>query len=164
RAARRIARAIVAARAEKPIRTTGALADIVRAVLPRQAARTARTDPATRTFQALRIHVNGELDELDQGLVAAESLLKPGGRLAVVSFHSLEDRRVKTFLHERSGGAAPSRHLPSEADPRLPSFELLARRATKPGTQEIAANPRARSARLRAASRTRAPAWGELAA
>ena len=164
RAARRIARAIVAARADKPIETTGALADIVRAALPRQAAPTARTDPATRTYQALRIHVNDELDELDRGLVAAEDLLKPGGRLAVVSFHSLEDRRVKSFLRARSGETkGTSRHLPPAAsEPRAATFTLLSRRATKPSQQEIASNPRARSARLRAAERLSTPAWSSV--
>lgn len=164
RAARRIARAIVAKRAEQPILTTDALADLVRAALPRQAARRARLHPATRTFQALRIHVNGELDELDLGLSAAEEILRPGGKLAVVSFHSLEDRRVKKFLRERSGATpGASRHLPvTPAPSRAPSFRLDQRRAVKPGAQEIAANRRARSARLRAAERTAAPAWSSF--
>ena len=158
RASRRIARAIVAARAQQPIETTAALAQIVRAVMPKN--RNTKIDPATRTFQALRIHVNGELDELDKGLVAAETLLKPGGRLAVVSFHSLEDRRVKSFLHERSGGVSPSRHLPMPIETRPAAFTLISRRAQKPSAQEIATNARSRSARLRAAERTSAPAWG----
>ena len=119
-------------------------------------------DPATRTFQALRIHVNDELGELDRGLVAAESLLNPGGRLCVVAFHSLEDRRVKAFVRGRSGALPrPSRHRPetaAEAAP-APTFRLLHKGAVRPTPAEIAANPRARSARLRAAERTAAPSW-----
>lgn len=158
RASRRIARAIVEAREEGPITRTGELAEIIRSVLPR-----ARDgiDPATRTFQALRIFVNEELGELDRGLGAAEGLLKAGGRLAVVSFHSLEDRRVKTFLRERSGsGPRGHRHMPEATDDGpAPTFRLLTRRPEKPTEAEIKANPRARSARLRAAERTAAPAW-----
>jgi 16S rRNA (cytosine1402-N4)-methyltransferase len=160
RFARRVARAIIRAREKAPIRRTLELAEIVRAALP-----PARggIDPATRTFQALRIAVNEELDELDRGLAAAERVLEPGGRLAVVSFHSLEDRRVKGFLRTRSE-AAPhgSRHLPPQAGP-APSFRLVTRRAVQPGEAELSANARARSARLRAAERTDAPAWGEAA-
>ncbi len=158
RAARRIAGAIVRARRGGAIERTIQLAEIVRAVLP--AARPGGIDPATRTFQALRLHVNGELDELDRGLRGAERLLRPGGRLAVVCFHSLEDRRVKRFLRDRSA-AAPrgSRHRPDPAGRRLPTFRLLHRRALTPSAGEIAANPRARSARLRAAERTDGPAW-----
>ena len=117
-------------------------------------------DPATRTFQALRIVVNDELGELDRGLAAAEQLLMPGGRLAVVAFHSLEDRRVKDFLRRRSE-AAPraSRHQPLRAASAPPSFKLLSRRAVKPSAAEIAHNPRARAARLRAAERTASPPW-----
>jgi len=159
RAARRIAGAIVAARAEAPITRTGRLADIIRGVLPRAAD---GIDPATRTFQALRMHVNDELGELDRGLVAAERLLRPGGRLCVVAFHSLEDRVVKTFLRQR-GGAEPrgSRHRPdSSAVARTePTFRLLHRRALRPSAGEVTANPRARSARLRAAERTAAAPW-----
>jgi 16S rRNA (cytosine1402-N4)-methyltransferase len=160
RRARPIARAIVAARAEAPIETTGRLAEIVR----RAAGPRARDgiDPATRTFQALRIWVNDELGELERGLVAAESILAPGGRLAVVSFHSLEDRTVKDFLRSRSGSApAGSRHFPTPAVERSASFRLLSRGAIKPTDAEIRANARARSARLRAAERTDAPAWRE---
>ncbi len=158
RAARRIARAVVRARAEAPIATTGQLADIVRGILP---AGRSRIDPATRTFQALRIYVNDELGELDRGLAAAETLLAPGGRLCVVAFHSLEDRRVKTFLTMRSGRqAAPSRHRPEiPAGRPSPSFRLVHNGAVRPGGDEIAANPRARSARLRVAERTAAPPW-----
>jgi len=161
RRARQVARAIVAARAETPIERTGRLAEIVRgAVGPSRGG----IDPATRTFQALRIHVNDELGELDRGLAAAERLLRPGGRLAVVSFHSLEDRRVKTFLRTRSGGDPKgSRHLPERRASLDPTFTLLTRRAVRPSSAEVAANPRARSARLRWAERTAAPAWPQAA-
>ncbi|MDH3737891.1 MAG: 16S rRNA (cytosine(1402)-N(4))-methyltransferase RsmH [Alphaproteobacteria bacterium] len=167
RLARRIARAIVAARAEAPIETTGRLADIVRAVAtPRKRSRSGRDtkiDPATRTFQALRIKVNDELAELERGLGAAEAILKPGGRLAVVSFHSLEDRRVKVFLRQRSGNdGRGSRHRPDIAARRAPAWRLLGRRAIRPSATEMAQNPRARSARLRVAERTEAPSWGPI--
>lgn len=159
RASRRIARAIVADRVKQPIQRTGQLADIVRRVVGR-----ARDglDPATRTFMALRIYVNDELGELDRGLVAAEDLLAPGGRLAVVSFHSLEDRSVKSFLRRRSGSvAAGSRHRPPRSnDDPPPTFELVYRRPLAPSSAEAAANPRARSAKLRAATRTRHAPWG----
>jgi 16S rRNA (cytosine1402-N4)-methyltransferase len=115
-------------------------------------------DPATRTFQALRLRVNDELGELERGLAAAERILKPGGRIAVVSFHSLEDRLVKRFLRARSGGEGISRHAPART-PRAPSFDLEGRRPVEPTPAEIARNPRARSARLRVARRTGAPAW-----
>ncbi|MSO80206.1 MAG: 16S rRNA (cytosine(1402)-N(4))-methyltransferase RsmH [Alphaproteobacteria bacterium] len=164
RASHRIARAIVAARLRAPLRTTSELADIVRGVLgrPRGPKGMSATDPATRTFQALRIHVNDELGELGRGLAAAEALLRPGGRLAVVAFHSLEDRQVKDFLRERAGGEGSSRHLPPVAE-RAPSVRLLTRGTVRPGAAETAANPRARSARMRAAIRTAAPAWGAAA-
>ncbi|HWI77459.1 MAG TPA: 16S rRNA (cytosine(1402)-N(4))-methyltransferase RsmH, partial [Sphingomicrobium sp.] len=151
--ARTIAKAIVAAR---PIERTGDLAAIVRrAVGYRQGQ---KSDPATRTFQAIRIHLNSELDELEQGLVAAERSLRPGGRLAVVTFHSLEDRIVKRFFRERSGGTpAGSRHRPVIADPNEPTFEKVAK-AVSPTERELAGNPRSRSARLRSATRTSAPA------
>jgi len=158
RAARRIARAIVHARAHGPITGTSQLADIVRAAVP--GARDG-IDPATRTFQALRIHVNDELGELDRGLEAAERVLRPGGRLCVVAFHSLEDRKVKAFFRARSGtGPRPSRHQPDvpAATPE-PSFRLLRRGALKPTAAEVAANPRSRSARLRSAERTAAAPW-----
>ena len=120
--------------------------------------------PATRTFQALRIAVNDELAELEAGLVAAERALADGGRLAVVTFHSLEDRIVKGFLTERSGsGPSVSRHLPMVAAGPAPTFVLQHRGARAPGAAETAANPRARSAKLRAAVRTSAPAWRKAA-
>ena len=164
RHARRVARAIVNARARAPIERTGALADIVRTAVPRTRH---GIDPATRTFQALRIHVNDELGELDRGLAAAEALLVPGGRLVVVAFHSLEDRRAKAFLRSHSGmSPRPSRHLPATAEEgRAPPFRLIHGGVRKPSAAEIAENPRARSARMRAAERTDAPAWpGERAA
>jgi 16S rRNA (cytosine1402-N4)-methyltransferase len=157
RQARRIARAIVRARAAGPIARTLELAALVRQVVRRSPD---GIDPATRTFQALRIHVNDEIGELRRGLAAAEQLLAPGGWLAVVSFHSLEDREVKTFLRARSGGAdRGSRHRPQVATPRAASFRLAARRSVRPTEAEQRANPRARSAHLRAAERTDAPAW-----
>jgi 16S rRNA (cytosine1402-N4)-methyltransferase len=156
RFARRIARAIATRRERLPIVRTGDLAEIVRSAVP---TREPGLDAATRTFQALRIAVNDELGEVDRGLAAAERLLMPGGRLAVVSFHSLEDARVKNFLRGRSSAApSGSRHLPPTAV-RPPSFTLVWRRAVRPSADEIARNPRARSARLRAAERTAAPAW-----
>jgi 16S rRNA (cytosine1402-N4)-methyltransferase len=153
--ARRIAKAIVAARALAPISTTQHLAEIVRrAIGPAHD----RIDPATRTFQALRIAVNDELAEIDRGLGAAERLLAPGGRMAIVSFHSLEDRRVKQFLRERSGRSPRvSRHLPMRDAGAKPTLRLVASGGIEPGENEIRANPRARSARLRVAERTDAP-------
>jgi 16S rRNA (cytosine1402-N4)-methyltransferase len=157
RFARRVARNIVAARRQRPIRRTLELAEIVRAAVPGSEP---GLDPATRTFQALRIAVNDELGELDRGLAAAERLLMPGGRFAVVSFHSLEDRQVKLFLRRRSNTTAgPSRHQPLSDVVPAPSFRLLSRHALKPDAAEITHNPRARAARLRAAERTTAPAW-----
>ncbi|MCP3731177.1 16S rRNA (cytosine(1402)-N(4))-methyltransferase RsmH [Sphingomonas sp. MG17] len=151
---RRVAKAIVAAR---PLSRTGELANVVRKALgykPHD-----KKDPATRTFQAIRIHINRELDELAEGLAAAERVLKPGGRLAVVTFHSLEDRMVKKFLRERSGSEpAGSRHRPAASAARAPSFETPAK-AVRPSEAEIAANPRARSATLRVARRSAADAW-----
>jgi len=162
RFARRIARAIVAARQRAVIRRTGELAQIVRGAIP---TREPGLDPATRTFQALRIAVNDELGELDRGLVGAERVLMPGGRLVVIAFHSLEDAQVKSFLRQRSGGAAAtSRHAPPSPAALAPSFRLLTRRAVRPSADEIARNPRARSARLRAAERTAAPPWPVIAA
>ncbi len=153
RFSRGIARAIVRARQHGPIAGTKALADIVAG-----AVRTKPSDihPATRTFQALRIFVNDELHELAQALIAAERILRPGGRLAVVSFHSLEDRIVKTFLAARSETRGGSRHAPEvKRDP--PSFSVLTKRPVVADVQEVAANPRARSAKLRAGERTDAP-------
>ena len=151
--ARTIAKAIVAAR---PIERTGDHeASVRRAVGYRQGQ---KSDPATRTFQAIRIHLNAELDELKHGLVAAERSLRPGGRLAVVTFHSLEDRIVKRFFRERSGGTpAGSRHRPVLADPNEPTFEKVAK-PVSPTERELAGNPRSRSARLRSATRSSAPA------
>ncbi|MBT7648675.1 MAG: 16S rRNA (cytosine(1402)-N(4))-methyltransferase RsmH, partial [Rhodospirillaceae bacterium] len=155
RRARAVARAIVAARKEAPIARTLELAEIVRGVVRRSPD---GIDPATRTFQALRLWVNDELGELEQGLAAAEAVLRDGGRLVVVAFHSLEDRIVKRFLAEHSGGGAnPSRHAPMVEDKRAPSFRILERKALRPSDAEMALNARARSARLRAAVRTSAP-------
>ena len=154
RHSRGVARAIVAARKEAPIATTRALADIVSRVVR---SKPGEIHPATRTFQALRIFVNEELDELHLALSAAEHVLKPGGRLAVVSFHSLEDRIVKNFLGERAKAGGGSRHLPEVAQ-AAPSFHILTKRPVTPDDGEISANPRARSAKLRAAERTAAPA------
>ena len=154
--ARAIARAIVAAR---PVERTAELAAIVRRAAGFRAGQ--KRDPATRTFQAIRIHLNAELDELEQGLEAAERALKSGGRLAIVTFHSLEDRIVKRFFRERSGGTpAGSRHRPALVDPNQPTFERVAK-PVGPSEHELATNPRARSARLRSAIRTSAPARKE---
>jgi 16S rRNA (cytosine1402-N4)-methyltransferase len=154
--ARAIARAIVAAR---PVERTAELAAIVRRAAGFRQGQ--KSDPATRTFQAIRIHLNAELEELEEGLEAAERALKPGGRLAVVTFHSLEDRIVKRFFRERSGGTpAGSRHRPALVDPEQPTFERVAK-PVSPSERELAVNPRARSARLRSAVRTSAPARKE---
>ncbi|WP_077148666.1 16S rRNA (cytosine(1402)-N(4))-methyltransferase RsmH, partial [Sphingopyxis sp. KK2] len=157
RQSRRVARAIVAAR---PLTRTAELATVIRKALRHPPG--APKDPATRSFQAIRIHINGELDELKAGLDAAERLLRPGGRLAVVSFHSTEDRIVKNFLRERSGGdAAGSRHRPALAPPARAATFLPPARKVRPGKAEEARNPRARSATLRSAVRTAAPAWSD---
>jgi 16S rRNA (cytosine1402-N4)-methyltransferase len=154
RASRRVARAIVVARAEAPIETTGRLASIIRAVLPPDKS---GHHPATRSFQALRLRVNDELGEIERGLAQAALLLNPGGRVVVISFHSLEDRIVKRFMTEISGRApAPSRHDPrglTQGSVGAARFRLVTTKALRPGTAEIAANPRARSARLRAIER-----------
>jgi 16S rRNA (cytosine1402-N4)-methyltransferase len=154
RHSRSVARAIVAARKEAPIETTKQLVDIVQKVVW---AKPGEIHPATRTFQALRIFVNAELDELHTALAAAERVLKPGGRLSVVSFHSLEDRIVKNFMTERSKTGGGSRHLPEVAQSR-PRFSLVNKRPITAGDEELKANPRARSAKLRGAERTDAPA------
>jgi 16S rRNA (cytosine1402-N4)-methyltransferase len=154
RRSRSVARAIVAARSEAPITTTRALADIVARVVR---GKPGEIHPATRTFQALRIFVNEELDELQLALSAAERVLKAGGRLVVVSFHSLEDRIVKNFLADRAKTAGGSRHLPEVAQ-AAPSFVILTKRPVTPDEAELSANPRARSAKLRAAERTEASA------
>jgi 16S rRNA (cytosine1402-N4)-methyltransferase len=154
RHSRGVARAIVAARKEAPIVTTRALADIVAKVVW---SKPGEIHPATRTFQGLRIFVNQELDELHLALSAAEGVLKPGGRLVVVSFHSLEDRIVKNFFAERAKAGGGSRHLPEIAQ-AAPSFAILTKRPVTADDAEISANPRARSAKLRAAERNDAPA------
>jgi 16S rRNA (cytosine1402-N4)-methyltransferase len=153
RASRRIARGIVAARSETPITSTARLATIIRDVLPPDRS---GIDPATRSFQALRIRVNDELGEIERGLTQASRLLGPGGRLIVVSFHSLEDRIVKRFMADAAGRApSPSRHDPRGLATRpTPRFRLLTARPLRPGAAESAANSRARSARLRALERT----------
>jgi 16S rRNA (cytosine1402-N4)-methyltransferase len=156
RFARPVARAIVAASREAPIRSTAQLAGIVAGVVR---ARPGEIHPATRTFQALRIFLNDELGELVAGLVAAERMLKPTGRLVAVSFHSLEDRIVKTFLADRSRVGGGSRHLPETKRP-APTFRVLTKRPVAADEQEVARNPRARSAKLRAAERTDAPPGG----
>jgi 16S rRNA (cytosine1402-N4)-methyltransferase len=157
RRARAIAKAIIARREDKPMARTGDLVDAVCSVLG--APRYGKAHPATRTFQALRIYLNDELGELMRGLQAAEQVLKPGGRLAVVTFHSLEDRMVKQFLAPRTGRVGrPSRHLP-DVEMARPSFADAAKRNVKAGAAEVDANPRARSARLRVALRTDAPAF-----
>ena len=150
RHSRAVARAIVAARKEAPITSTRALADLVAKVVR---GKPGEIHPATRTFQGLRIFVNGELDELQLALIAAERVLTPGGRLVVVSFHSLEDRIVKNFLNERAKTSGGSRHQPETAH-RAPSFTILTKRPVTADDEELAANPRARSAKLRAAART----------
>jgi len=158
RKSRAIARAIVRARKQKPLSRTFELAQVVSQVLGGR--KIEGRHPATRTFQALRIAVNDELGEVAAGLAAAERLLKPGGRLVVVTFHSLEDRIVKRFLAERAGKTGGfSRHLPQAAQQRAESFRIINQRPVTPDQNETAANPRARSAKLRAGERTEAPSW-----
>lgn len=150
RRSRAIARAIIAKRKEQPFETTSQLADLVRSIV---GVERPGFDPATRTFQALRLYVNDELGELERGLESSEKLLKTGGRLVVVCFHSLEDRIVKNFLKMRSGGLPnPSRYLP-EATRLTPTFRLESRKALMPDEAETLDNPRSRSARLRWATR-----------
>ena len=153
RASRRIARAIVAAR---PLTTTLQLAKVVESCLPR--AKPNQSHPATRTFQALRIAVNNEYGELAEGLMAAERALKPGGKLAVVTFHSVEDRMVKRFLQARSGNTANANRYAPEVEQITPAFRIEKRKAIGPDAEELAENPRSRSAKLRVAIRTDAPA------
>lgn len=161
RRSRRIASAIVKARSKASITRTLELANIVRGCHQPAKQGSKAIDPATRTFQALRIFINDELGELQRGLIAAESLLGVGGRLAVVSFHSLEDRIVKAFLRDRSGSSSRgSRHTPNPNSVQKPAtFKELNRRAIRPDEFETAANPRSRSARLRTAERTDATSW-----
>jgi 16S rRNA (cytosine1402-N4)-methyltransferase len=156
RRSRRVARAIVEARKAKRIETTGELAEIVRRAVGPSAKD--ESDPATRAFQALRIAVNDELGELERGLAAADSVLAPGGRLAVVSFHSLEDRAVKEYVRARAGRTpSPSRHAPPRATEREVTLRDLTRKPVLPTASEVAANPRARSARLRVAEKLGVP-------
>ncbi|WP_112321532.1 16S rRNA (cytosine(1402)-N(4))-methyltransferase RsmH [Oceanibium sediminis] len=156
RAARRIARAIVHDRKAEPFTTTRQLAGLIERILPRP--KPGQPHPATRSFQALRIAVNDELGALARGLLAAERALKPGGVLAVVTFHSLEDRIVKRYLREASGSAAKGSRYAPEVAADTPRFTLITRKAVEADEAEVAANPRARSARLRMATRTDAPA------
>jgi 16S rRNA (cytosine1402-N4)-methyltransferase len=156
RASRRIARRIVEARKVGPITTTQALTEIVERALPRP--KPGQVHPATRTFQGLRIAVNDELRQLVDGLAAAERALRPGGLLAVVTFHSLEDRIVKRFFQARSGGGPRGNRFQPETEFDLPRFERLTRKAIGPDADELAANPRSRSAKLRIASRLATPA------
>ena len=159
-ASRRIAKAIVRRRQEQPFSRTLDLAELIDTTVGGRAGK--RIHPATRAFQALRLYVNDELGELVAALRSSEDIIKPGGRLVVVTFHSLEDRIVKHFLRERSGQAGGgSRHAPVGPSKGAPSFELIARRSIEPSDEEIEANPRARSARLRYAIRTDAPEWGD---
>lgn len=156
RASRRIARAIVRARAEEPITTTLRLAGIIESCLPRP--KPGQSHPATRSFQGLRIAVNEEYRELLEGLMAAERALKPGGMLAVVTFHSIEDRMVKRFLQMRAGRTGGGSRYAPEVQSDAPQFELITRKAIGPDDEELSENPRARSAKLRVARRTDAPA------
>ena len=156
RASRRIAKAIVRAREEAPITTTLALAGLVEGCLPRS--KPGQSHPATRSFQALRIAVNNEYGELFNGLMAAERALKPGGQLAVVAFHSVEDRMVKRFLTARAGAGGNANRFAPEIEAPEPQFKILKRKAIGPDAQELEENPRSRSAKLRVAIRTDAPA------
>ncbi|ABG32863.1 ribosomal RNA small subunit methyltransferase H [Roseobacter denitrificans] len=156
RASRRIAKAILTERALAPITTTLHLAGIIERCLPR--AKPGQSHPATRSFQALRIAVNDEYGELYQGLMAAERALKPGGQLAVVTFHSVEDRMVKRFLTARAGAGGNANRFAPEVQRDAPAFTLRSRKAIVADDAEVAANPRARSAKLRIAVRTQAPA------
>jgi len=150
RHSRRIAKKIVERRAERQFKTTFDLAELIRACLPKS--HKDKSDPATRSFQALRIAVNDELGELERALQAALNILKAGGRLVVVTFHSLEDRIVKNFLREKAGRTpSASRHMPIVQAADAPKLEIITRKAVEASAEEIASNPRARSAKLRAA-------------
>jgi 16S rRNA (cytosine1402-N4)-methyltransferase len=155
RASRRIAKSIVKAREVEPITTTLQLAKLVEACLPR--AKHSKSHPATRSFQALRIAVNAEYQELFNGLLAAERALKPGGLLAVVTFHSVEDRMVKRFFQHRAGKTGRANRYAPEQEELAPQFELVTRKAVGPDEDELADNPRSRSARLRVGRRTDTP-------
>ena len=160
RQAKRIASSIVAQRKTTPFKTTLELADCVEQAVGGR--RGKKTHPATLTFQAIRMYVNDELGELARGLAAAERVLAPGGRLVVVTFHSLEDRLVKQFMRARAGAlGGGSRYMPEVQRGPEPSFELTKRKAIEPSEDEAKTNPRARSARLRIVTRTEAPAWDE---
>ena len=161
RASRRIARAVIRAREEAEITSTFQLAKVIRAVMPRP--KPGQIDPATRSFQAIRIHINNELDEIRTALPAAMACLKPGGRLAVVAFHSLEDRLVKTFIMNEAGKAPrPSRHVPDVPE-HAPRLNMITRKPVTPSEDEMNLNPRSRSSRLRVAERTDAPLLDEVA-
>jgi len=156
KASRRIARAIVAARSQAPILRTSQLSHIIHSVMPRP--KPGQADSATRSFQALRIYVNQELDQLEQALNASQAALKPGGVLAVVSFHSLEDRIVKQFIKQQSGRSPnPNKYMPQLAEPQKALFSITSAKPTLPSDAEITTNPRARSAKLRVAYRTDEP-------
>ncbi|MFD2738516.1 16S rRNA (cytosine(1402)-N(4))-methyltransferase RsmH [Sulfitobacter aestuarii] len=155
RASRRIARAIVRAREEAPITHTLELVKLIEGCLPRQ--KPGQSHPATRSFQALRIAVNDEYGELFRGLMAAERALKPGGQLAVVTFHSVEDRMVKRFLTARAGAGGNANRFAPEVPQEAPQFRIEKRKAIGPDAEELAENPRSRSAKLRVAIRTDAP-------
>lgn len=159
RASRRIAKAIAKARAEELITTTLRLVQIIESCLPRP--KPGQSHPATRSFQGLRIAVNAEYEELYQGLMAAERALKPGGQLAVVTFHSIEDRMVKRFFQSRAGKTGRANRYAPEIEQELPQFTLKTRKAVGPDDQELQENPRSRSAKLRVAIRTDAPS-GEI--
>lgn len=156
RASRRIARRILSEREQEPITGTLRLARIIESCLPR--AKPGQSHPATRSFQAIRIAVNDEYGQLAEGLMAAERALKPGGCLAVVTFHSVEDRMVKRFFQERSGGNVKTNRYAPVQEAETPAFEIVTKKAVGPDADELARNPRARSAKLRVARRTKAPA------
>ncbi|SLN26291.1 Ribosomal RNA small subunit methyltransferase H [Pseudoruegeria aquimaris] len=156
RASRRIARAIVRAREAAPFTRTLQLTEVIESCLPR--AKPGQSHPATRSFQAIRIHVNDEFGQLVEGLEAAERALRPGGQLAVVTFHSLEDRVVKRFFQARSGGGGRANRYAPEAEAAVPQFTMKTRKAVGPDDQELEENPRSRSAKLRVGVRTEAPA------